>query len=75
MKDIRHSKHPCVVSTDALWILTAAGQAMLLLPLEPHERVAVEDAAAQAHKAMVVAAGIPGYALRADWVEERMEVA
>lgn len=73
MKRGFQTKQPCVISSDALHLLAAAAGAMLLLPLEPHERERVEDAMAQAWKAMIVASGCPAYMLPMDWIAARAE--
>lgn len=74
MKRIYQTKQPCVISSDALHLLTATAGAILLLPLEPDERARVEAALAQAWKAMIVASGAPAYMLPMDWIARAEEV-
>ena len=75
MKRSFQTKQPCVISSDALHLLTAAAGAILLLPLEPPERARVEEAIAQGWKAMLVASGVPAHMLPMDWVAQRSEEA
>lgn len=67
------AKQPCVISSDALHLLTAAAGALLVLPLEPDERTRVTHAIAQAQQAMFQAAGVRPGDLPPDWVYDYVE--
>lgn len=67
------TKQPCVISSDALHLLTATAGAVLCLPLDGYERRLVTEAIAQAKQAMCMAAGIAPHDLPPGWAQDAYE--
>lgn len=65
------SHQPCVIACRELHVLTAAGSALLCLPLTPVERKRMEQAIACAHRAMLRSA-LPAQYLRPTYVEDAL---